>query len=75
MLDNTFYHITSDRSYRNKKSHEIWGCLEVIFRVLGLIYGRGVNPIAGGGHPMPPMSKNVKLFLKLFLGAKRAMTF
>ena len=28
----------SDRSYRNRKSHEIWGHLEAILGVLGLIY-------------------------------------
>ena len=32
----------SDRSYRNRKSHEIWGHLEAILRVLELIFGRGV---------------------------------
>ena len=31
----------SDRSYRNRKSHEIWGHLEAILRVLELIFGRG----------------------------------
>ena len=29
-------------SYGNRKSHAIWGSLEAILRVLGLIYGRGV---------------------------------
>ena len=32
----------SDRSYRNKKSHEIWGYLEANLMVLQLIFGRGV---------------------------------
>ena len=31
----------SDRSYRNRKSHEIWGHLEAILRVFELIFGRG----------------------------------
>ena len=30
----------SDRSYRNRQSHEIWGYLEAILRVLELIFGR-----------------------------------
>ena len=33
----------SDRSYRNRKSHEISGCLEAILRVLGMIYGMILN--------------------------------
>ena len=32
----------SDRSYRDRKSHEIWGHLEAILRVLELIFGRGM---------------------------------
>ena len=32
-----FWHM-SDRLYRNRKSHEIRGCLEAILWVLGLIY-------------------------------------
>ena len=32
----------SDRLYRNRKIHEIWGYLEAILRVLELIFGREV---------------------------------
>ena len=37
----------SDRSYRNRKSHEIWGHLEAILRVLELIFGRGLKSLIG----------------------------
>ena len=37
-----FFFCFSDRSYRNRKSHEIWGHLDAILRVLELIFGRGV---------------------------------
>ena len=36
----------SDRSYRNRKSHKIWGHLEAIYRVLEMIFSRG-----GVEHP------------------------
>ena len=39
----------SDRSYINRKSHEIWDHLEAILRVLVLIFGRG-----GVEHPSRP---------------------
>ena len=41
---NFFAYQIGHQSYRNRKSHEIRGCLEAILRVLGLIYtvGRGV---------------------------------
>ena len=29
----------SDWSYRNRKNHEIWGCLKAFLGVFGLIYG------------------------------------
>ena len=34
----------SDGSYRNWKCHEIFGCLEAIWGVLGLIYGKCCSP-------------------------------
>ena len=52
-VKNQIFFCLSDRSYRNRKSHEIWGCLEAILRVLGLIYDRG-------DVEQPPVSNRVK---------------
>ena len=46
----------SDSSYGNRKSHGIWGCLEAILRVLGLIYGR-----RGVEHPPALIGLSVAL--------------
>ena len=55
-----------DRSYRNRKGHEIWGHVEAILRVLELIFGRG-----GVEHPPVPnrvkYSANFALFARLLL--------
>ena len=52
-------------SYRNRKSHEIWGNLEAFLGVLRLIYGRGVQhlPPSQIGLKESEIDRNQNYFL------------